>query len=125
MKTHRRTIVVGLILASAVWLARRSPTTPRIATFNIERFGADNKRTDGPRLVALIDSLQADVLAVQEIEDGEKFARVVAALGGGKRHYAARPNIPSSIHVARARVAAASDPDLSAGSFSAASASLC
>jgi endonuclease/exonuclease/phosphatase family metal-dependent hydrolase len=53
----------------------------RLATFNIERFGAPEKRTDTDRLVAILGGLDADVIAVQEIEDPAQLERVAARLG--------------------------------------------
>ena len=79
----RKLLIFALLIGAALW--HRSERPPRIATFNIERFGAPEKRTDDTRLVALLDSLDADVLAVQEIEDPRRLARVVERLG---RRYA-------------------------------------
>jgi endonuclease/exonuclease/phosphatase family metal-dependent hydrolase len=53
----------------------------RIATFNIERFGDPEKRTDTARLVEILGGLSADVIAVQEIEDPSRLERVAAKLG--------------------------------------------
>ncbi len=83
-----------LAAALAVLAARRQCAHPRdarplrIATFNIERFGADEKPTDIARLIDLVDELAPDVLAVQEIEHPARFARVVERLGRGGRRYA-------------------------------------
>jgi endonuclease/exonuclease/phosphatase family metal-dependent hydrolase len=96
-----RRVVTLVALAAAALLVRRACTrTPaasapaadaralRIATFNIERFGAVEKDTDLGRLITLVDDLAPDVLAVQEIEHPGRFARVVERLGRGRRTYA-------------------------------------
>src|SRR2546430_10988746 len=86
-----RVAVVLSGLGLAVWAlrpTRHEAAAPlRLATFNIERFGSDEKETDLERLVVLVDELDPDVLAVQEIEHPAKFARVVERLGRGPRRY--------------------------------------
>jgi endonuclease/exonuclease/phosphatase family metal-dependent hydrolase len=80
----RRALTLGLLALGACALARtcRGPTAPppRVATFNIERFGAPDKRTDLGRLAAIIDGLDADVVAVQEIEDPARLHKLAATL---------------------------------------------
>jgi endonuclease/exonuclease/phosphatase family metal-dependent hydrolase len=58
----------------------------RLATFNIENFRPS--RTDVPRLVELLEDADADVIAVQEIEDPVGFAAVVGRVRPGGRRYA-------------------------------------
>jgi endonuclease/exonuclease/phosphatase family metal-dependent hydrolase len=81
----------ALLLVGAAWLLTRGCSTAtaplKIATFNIERFGADEKHTDLRRLTALVAEISPDVLAVQEIEDPARFSRFVERLGGDGRHY--------------------------------------
>src|SRR5688572_24595955 len=57
----------------------------RVATFNIESFRRD--RTDVARLAELLEQVDADVIAVQEIEDPGGFGVVVERLGVRDRRY--------------------------------------
>jgi endonuclease/exonuclease/phosphatase family metal-dependent hydrolase len=85
-----RHLLLLAALAGALFLAtRRAHQAPlRIATFNIECFGGRDrdrggtKYTDEDRLRELIGSLDADVVAVQEIESPERLERLAARLGG-------------------------------------------
>ena len=85
----------GLVVAGVVRFGmcgarhcRRAAPALRIGTFNIERFGDPEKKTDLRRLVELLDGLDADVIAVQEIEDPAALARLAGRLGAGRRTYA-------------------------------------
>ncbi len=83
-------LALGLALLAivvAVGARRWGGPSLRIATFNIERFGDDDKITDLPKLVALLEQLDADVIAVQEIVDPELFARTVEKMRVPGRSY--------------------------------------
>lgn len=81
----RRTHVLVACAVMCAFLTIRSCACSHdplhVATFNIERFGAPEKRTDTDRLVALLGALDADVIAVQEIEDPALLERLAARLG--------------------------------------------
>lgn len=82
--------VLAIFSVFAGVAAIRSCRTPalRIATWNIENYGMRGKRTDEDRLRALLADADADVVAVQEIQDAPRFARLVAGVSGGGRRYA-------------------------------------
>jgi endonuclease/exonuclease/phosphatase family metal-dependent hydrolase len=83
---------VGLALALLLGLCGGRPL--RVGTFNIRRFGVEP--TDIDRLVELVEALEADILAVQEIQsepglrhlerrltrEGRSFSHVLASCGG-------------------------------------------
>jgi endonuclease/exonuclease/phosphatase family metal-dependent hydrolase len=84
----RLALGLGIVAAVVAVGARRcGGPSLRIATFNIERFGDDDKVTDLPKLVALLDTLDADVIAVQEIVDPALFARTVEKMRVEGRDY--------------------------------------
>jgi endonuclease/exonuclease/phosphatase family metal-dependent hydrolase len=56
-----------------------------VGTFNIREFGKVD--TDMPKLTALVASLDADVLAVQEIQSESKLRALAARLSGASRTY--------------------------------------
>jgi endonuclease/exonuclease/phosphatase family metal-dependent hydrolase len=64
--------------------------TMRIATWNLRNFGAKHQKHDLERLRAQLDTLDADVIAVQEIVDPEALRRVrpdwelTLSRGGGR-----------------------------------------
>ncbi len=76
----KRLAALLLVAAAAYALMPRREQGLRVATFNIRGFGREN--TDEDRLVEILDGLGADVLAVQEIQDPERFARVVGRMRG-------------------------------------------
>jgi endonuclease/exonuclease/phosphatase family metal-dependent hydrolase len=83
----RRGLAVLLLLA--IYLVVRGGCTRahalRIATFNIRNFGVE--QTDIARLSARLTALDADVVAVQEIQDPARFEAVIAALAAPRRRY--------------------------------------
>jgi endonuclease/exonuclease/phosphatase family metal-dependent hydrolase len=90
--TGRRRVlfVAALALAATVHVAgrgcgRRTPV--RVATFNIRQFGVE--ATDVPRLVELVRGLEADVVAVQEIQRPARLRELAARVSHGNRRYAA------------------------------------
>ena len=85
-----QTAVVGAAVVAACVIAGPSSCRQdrlRIATFNIENFGAPDKRTDDSRITELIAELDADVIAVQEIQDPARFAVLVAGIATPGRRY--------------------------------------
>lgn len=78
--------LAGALVAIAISGARCPPGGLRVATFNIESFRSD--RTDVARLLELLAEADAEVIAVQEIEDARGFAGVVERLGARGRRYA-------------------------------------
>src|SRR5579871_6584266 len=82
----KRAILLLVLAASAIVLVRHRPARGlRVATFNIELYGWRDKRTDDERLVRLLESLDADVIAVQEIADPVRFNAVVGRMRGERR----------------------------------------
>ena len=83
---------IGVVLMLALALCGARPL--RVGTFNIRRFGVEP--TDIDRLVELVEALEVDILAVQEIEseaalrhlerrlthDGRSFSHVLSSCGG-------------------------------------------
>jgi endonuclease/exonuclease/phosphatase family metal-dependent hydrolase len=70
-----RTVVIGSLLVTALVAARwchDEPARWRAATFNIERFPKDQRQIDGA--FAELATLDARIIAVQEITDTELFA---------------------------------------------------
>jgi endonuclease/exonuclease/phosphatase family metal-dependent hydrolase len=74
---------VALLAVSLSWCGGAGL---RVATFNIENFREG--RTDLSRLSQLLEQADADVIAVQEIEDPAGFAAVVQRLRRDQRSYA-------------------------------------
>ena len=71
-KTSRRIVAMIVALAVvAVWQLAGCGHPLRVGTFNIRQFGVAS--TDMDKLTALVDSLDADIVAVQEIQDASKF----------------------------------------------------
>lgn len=58
---------------------------PRVGTFNIQQFG--KRDTDMAKLTARVASLDADILAVQEIQSEPKLRQLAARLSGASRTY--------------------------------------
>jgi endonuclease/exonuclease/phosphatase family metal-dependent hydrolase len=71
--------VVGAFLSIRSCACSHEPL--HIATFNIENFGSAEKDTDTDRLLELVSALDADVIAVQEIEDPAVLERLASRLG--------------------------------------------
>jgi endonuclease/exonuclease/phosphatase family metal-dependent hydrolase len=80
-------IATAAFVAAVVWIRHTHQAPLRIATFNIECFGGRDrdrggaKYTDDDRLLELVRSLDADVMAVQEIESPARLDRLVGRLG--------------------------------------------
>jgi endonuclease/exonuclease/phosphatase family metal-dependent hydrolase len=68
-------------------MATRERAGLRVATFNIELFGYPEKVTDDGRLRTILEELDADVIAVQEIMAPARFERLVRRMGGAGRDY--------------------------------------
>jgi endonuclease/exonuclease/phosphatase family metal-dependent hydrolase len=84
----RRIVVVpALVLALGVALKCASDRPLRVATYNIRRFGVEP--TDLDRLTRLLSRVDADILAVQEIQDLRRFEELRARLSRGGRDYGA------------------------------------
>ncbi len=77
-------LAIGAVAFFALRFASCAPHL-RIATFNIERFGEAG--TDIPKLTSLVTSLDADVIAVQEIQSEPKLRDLAASLSRGSRAY--------------------------------------
>ena len=78
------------VALGALHLTRRP--TLRISTFNIENYGSCAKHTHEPRLVELLRDLDADVIAVQEIQDPNRFSRLVTTINAKGRRYVFQPS---------------------------------
>ena len=74
---------IGVALALALGLCGERPL--RVGTFNIRRFGVEP--TDIDRLVEIVEALQVDILAVQEIEDGAALRHLERRLSHEGRSY--------------------------------------
>jgi endonuclease/exonuclease/phosphatase family metal-dependent hydrolase len=81
-------LAVGLAVSGAVIAASVVPGCGhvRIGTFNIRQFGGA-RDTDMAKLTKLVASLDADILAVQEIKNEAKLRELAAALSSGSRVY--------------------------------------
>ena len=72
-------LLVWFVLVALLLIARggcQHTSRLRVATFNIRNFGV--AQTDVPGLLARLGALDADVIAVQEIQDPTRFASAVA-----------------------------------------------
>jgi endonuclease/exonuclease/phosphatase family metal-dependent hydrolase len=86
----RRAALVALAIACALAPPIRSWRLPapseaprlRVATYNIRRFGREP--TDLDRLARVLDAVDADVIAVQEIQDATRLDELFARLGRGR-----------------------------------------
>ncbi len=76
-------LAVGVAIAARVGGCGGSTA---VATFNIRDFGPE---TDMKRLTALVQEVDPDVLAIQEVQDPRKPASLARALSTGDRRYAA------------------------------------
>ncbi len=74
-----------LVLGLGVLALKCSHTPLRVATYNIRRFGVEP--TDLDRLTRLLTRVDADVIAVQEIQDLTRFEQLRARLSTGARRY--------------------------------------
>jgi endonuclease/exonuclease/phosphatase family metal-dependent hydrolase len=84
-----RFIVLFACVALALALAGRAVGCGgglRVGTFNIEQFGG-RSQTDMDRLAAIVRGLEADVLAVQEIQDDAKVKDLARRASTGGRRY--------------------------------------
>jgi len=79
---------LGLLVGLALLALRPAAPAPRLATYNIRRFGVE--ATDLDRLVSLLRRVDADVVAVQEIQDRALFERLRDRLSAasGRRYRA-------------------------------------
>ena len=79
------------VLASILFISRSGhPHDLRLATFNIREYGVPP--TDDRRLAKLLAGLDADVIAVQEIQAPARFAALVGGLRVPGRRYAFVPS---------------------------------
>ena len=87
MRGRRSLVLLALVGGALIWARHRSAAPLRIATFNIEFYGGFDrgrgapKYTDEERLSEILRSLDADVIAVQEIESPERLAGLADRLG--------------------------------------------
>lgn len=85
-KTGCGLFLLLLALGGALCWSRCAAGDLRVATFNIRNFRPE--KTDVARLVTLLEELDADVIAVQEIEDPAGFKDVVGRIRAPGRRYA-------------------------------------
>ena len=74
MKKIARTFFVGLMLTVFVWTAANSAPYIRVGSFKITNFGLSDKGEYERSLVSLVNiilEMEADVIALQEIEPTE------------------------------------------------------
>jgi endonuclease/exonuclease/phosphatase family metal-dependent hydrolase len=88
-RRRRRPWIVAflVLLALLLWCSRRAPLV--LGTFNIQTF--PHARTDPEAVAAALAELDADAIAVQEIQDPAAFDRVLARASAftGRRYRAA------------------------------------
>ena len=77
-------VAVFIVLFAVV--GHRPSSSLRLATYNIQEFG--RRATDEARLAELLRGLDADVIAVQEIQDPDRFERLLGAIRAPGREYA-------------------------------------
>jgi endonuclease/exonuclease/phosphatase family metal-dependent hydrolase len=87
-RAPRAAVLVGSLLAAAPLLGSSCLGGDlRVATYNLRHFGVEPK--DMHRLTGILERLDADVVAVQEIRRPDRLEQLARDLGGWRRSYRA------------------------------------